>query len=83
MDDTNHISLQNGDQFQHITEQSASRQLPFIDTTSRAGEQTCTQKLTIPSLEKYDNSSANLRWRKFVQYIKMMKEVDISTMVNS
>ena len=45
-------------------------------------ERMCTQKLTIPSLEKYDNSSANVWWRRFVQYIKM-KQIDISTMVNS
>ena len=79
MDDTNNISQQKGDQCHHTAGQSSSRQLPFNDTTSRAGEWTCTQKLTIPILEKYDNFSANLWRRKFVQ----SKEIDISTMVNS
>ena len=82
MDDTNSTSPQKGDHSRRATEQSSSRQLLFNDTTSRAGERTCTQKLTIPSLEKCDNSSANLWWRKFVQYIKMTKEIDISKMVN-
>ena len=38
--ETNNISLHNGDQSLHITEQSSSRQLPFNDTTSRTGERT-------------------------------------------
>ena len=66
-----------------MTEQSTSRQQLFNNPTSRAGERTCTQKHTIPSLEKDDIISANLWWRKFVQNIKMTKEIDISTMVNS
>ena len=49
----------------------------------RTGERTCTKKLSIPSLEKYDSSSANLWWRKFVRYVKMTKDIDISPMVNS
>ena len=53
------------------------------ETTLRAGERTCTQKLFIPSLEKQDSSSANLWWRKFIQYIKMKKDIDLSTMTNS
>ena len=36
-----------------------------------------------PSLEKHHSSSANLWWRKFVQYIKMTKEIDLSTETNS
>ena len=40
-------------------------------------------KAHIPSLEKYDNSSANLWWQKVVQFIKMTKEIGVSTLVNS
>ena len=53
------------------------------DTMNRTADRTCTQKLTIPTLEKYDHTSANLWWRKFVQYIKMTKEIDLSTMTNN
>ena len=48
----------------------------------KAAERTCTQELTIPTLEKQDYTSANM-WRKFVQYIKMTKEIDLSTMTNN
>ena len=82
MDETNSMVPSNGDQSHRMTERSPSSQQTFNDTISRTAERNCTQKLTIHSLEKHDGSSANLCWRKFVQYIKM-KEIDISTMVNS
>ena len=53
------------------------------DTMNRTTERTCTQKLTIPTLEKQDYTNANMRWRKFVQYIKMTKDLDLSTMAIS
>ena len=53
------------------------------DTMNRTADRTCTQKLTIPTLEEHDHTSANLWWRKFVQYIKMTKEIDLSTMTNN
>ena len=53
------------------------------DTMNSTADRTCTQKLTIPTLEKHDHTSANLWWRKFVQYIKMTKEIDLSTMTNN
>ena len=53
------------------------------NTTIRATEWTCTQKLSIPILEKYDATSVKLWWRKSVHYVKMTKEIDISEMVNS
>ena len=53
------------------------------DTMNRTADRTCTQKLTVPTLEKHDHTSANLWWRKFVQYIKMTKEIDLSTMTNN
>ena len=81
MEDTN-TTRPMGEQHDRATDQSSSSQLIPNETTTRAGERTCTQKLTIPSLEKHDSSSANLWWRKFVQYIKMTKDIDLSQMVN-
>ena len=46
-------------------------------------DRTCTQKLTIPTLEKQDQANASMWWRKFVQYIKMTKDIDLSTMTNN
>ena len=79
MEDTNNTPP-TGEQPDRATDQSSSSQL--ISNETRTGERTCTQKLTIPSLEKHDSSSANLWWRKFVQYIKMTKDIDLSQMVN-
>ena len=81
MGDTNNTPP-TGEQPDRATDQSSSSQLIHNETTTRTGEWTCTQKLTIPSLEKHDSSSANLWWRKFVQYIKMTKDIDLSQMVN-
>ena len=53
------------------------------DTLNRTSERTCTQKLTIPTLEKQDFTNANMWWRKFVQYIKMTKDLDLSKMTNN
>ena len=53
------------------------------DTMNRSADRTCTQKLTIPTLEKHDHTSANLWWRNFVQYMKMTKEIDLSTITNN
>ena len=51
------------------------------DTLNRTSERTCTQKLTIPTLEKQDYT--NMWWRKFVQYIKMTKDLDLSKVTNN
>ena len=53
------------------------------ETMNRTADRTCTQKLTIPTLEKQDYTSAKMWWRKFVQYIKMTKEIDLSIMTNN
>ena len=66
----------------NITGQSNSQSLPN-NTTTRSVERTATQKLPIPILEKNDHTSAKLWWRKFVQYIKMTREIDLSKMTNS
>ena len=83
MDDSNNTSPLTGSQQNRTTDQStSSRSLPN-DQTFTTGDRTCTQMLSIPSLEKDDSSCANLWWRKFVQYIKMTKDTDLSTMTNS
>ena len=83
MDEPINTSPRMGRQLDRTADQStSSRSLPS-ETTLRAGERTCTQKLYIPSLEKHDSSGANLWWRKFAQYIKMTKDIDLSTMTNS
>ena len=53
------------------------------DTMNRTADRTCTQKLTIPMLEKQDQANASMWWRNFVQYIKMTEDIDLSTMTNS
>ena len=83
MDDSNNTSPLAGSQQNRTSDQStSSRSLPN-DQTLRTGDRTCTQKLSIPSLEKHDSSSANRWWRKFVQNIKMTKDIDLSIMTNS
>ena len=66
----------------NITRQSNSQCFPN-NTTTRSAERTATQKLPIPILEKIDHISAKLWWIKFVQYIKMTCDIDLSTMTNS
>ena len=53
------------------------------DTLNRTNERTCTQKLTIPTMEKRDYTNVNMWWRKFVQYIKMTKDLDLLKMTNN
>ena len=61
----------------------ASGQLLTSDTMNRTAERTCTHEVTIPTLEKQDNTNANMWGRKFVQNIKLTKDIDLSTMTNS
>ena len=83
MDDSNNTSPQTGGQQNRTTDQSTSSRSTPNETTMRAGDWTCTQKLSIPSLKKHDSYSANLWWWKFVQYMKMTKDIDLSIMTNS
>ena len=83
MGDSDNASPANGEQPNQKLDQTLSNRPPLNETSMRTGERTCTQKLSIPSLEKYDSSSANLLWRKFVQYVEMTKDIDISPMINS
>ena len=67
-----------------MTGSQPGEQPPPNETMNRTVERTCTQKLTIPTtLEKQECTSANMWWRKVVQYIKMTKDLDLSTMTNS
>ena len=66
----------------NISGQNSSQSIPN-NTTTRSVERTCTQKLSIRILEKNDHTSAKLWWRKFVQYIKMTRDIDLSKMTNS
>ena len=83
MDDSTNISPRNGSNISTATGSRAGEQPLPNETMNRTAERTCTQKLTIPTLEKQDYTSANLWWRKFEQYIKMTKDLDLSTMTNS
>ena len=53
------------------------------DTLNRTNKRTCTQKLTIPTLETQDYTNDNMWWWKFVQYIKMTKDLVLSKMTNN
>ena len=83
MDESHITPPTNVEQPNRSLDQSSSTRPPLNETSMRTSERTCTQKLSIPSLEKYDSTNANLWWRKFVKYVKMTKEIDISPMVNS
>ena len=83
MDDSTNTPTRNGDRNVMMTGSQPGEQPPPNETMNRTVERTCTQKLTIPTLEKQDCTSANMWWGKFVQYIKMTKDIDLSTMTNS
>ena len=83
MDDSTNTSPINGSTNGTVTETHQSGQPPPNDTMNRTTERTCTQKLTILTLDKQNYTSANMWWRKFTQYIKMTKDLDLSTITNS
>ena len=83
MDDSTNTPTRNGDRNVIIAGSQPGEQPPPNEIMNRTVERTCTQKLTIPTLEKQDCTSANMWWRKFVKYIKMTKDIDLSTMTNS
>ena len=83
MGDSDNASPANGDQPSRMLDQTSNNRPPLNENSMRTGERTCTQNLSIPTLEKHDSSSANLWWRKIVQYVKKTKDFDISSMVNS
>ena len=83
MDDNTVNTPINGATNRTSTESHLNDQPLPNDTLKRTSERTCTQKLTIPTLEKQDYTNANMWWRKFVQYIKMTKDLDLSKMTNN
>ena len=54
-----------------------------VNQTARSVERNCTQKLTIPILEKHDATGARQWWRRFTQYVKMTKDLDLTEMTTS
>ena len=54
-----------------------------VNQTDRSVKRTCTQKFTITILEKYDTTNVRLWWRRFVQYAKMTKDIDLNMMTTS
>ena len=66
----------------NITGQISSQSIAN-NTTTRSVEQISKPKLSIPIPEKNDHTSAKLWWRKFVQYIKLTRDIDLSKMTNS
>ena len=76
-------NTRDGESTQMSTGTQHGRQVLPNETMNRTVDRTCTRKLTIPTLEKQDQANASMWWRKFVQYIKMTKEIDLSIMTNS
>ena len=83
MEENMEKNLRNGETTMTSTGPRPSGQLLPNDTLNRTAYRTSTQKLTIPTLEKQDQTNANMWWQKLVQYIKNDKENDLSTMTNS
>ena len=81
MDVTNKTCPQTGGQQNRTTNHSTSSRLILNDTTLRAGTGRVPRNYPFP--EKHNSSSANLWCRKFVQYIKMTEDLDLSTMTTS
>ena len=81
MDDSTNTTARSGATNRTSAGPHSSEQPLPNDTLNRTNKRTCTQKLTIPTLEKQDYINANMWWRKFVQYIKMTK--NLSTVTDS
>ena len=82
MDDNTVNTPMNGATNRTSTESHLGDQPLPNDALNRTSERTCTQKLTIPTLEKQDYSNANMWW-KFVQNIKMTKDLDLLKMTSN
>ena len=54
-----------------------------VNQTARSVERNCTQKLTIPILEKHDATNVRLWWRRFIQYVKTTKDIDLTEVTTS
>ena len=83
MDINTEATPRSGDTTMTSAESHSTGQLLPNDTMNRIAERTCAQKHTIPTLKKQDYTNAKMWWWKFVQYIKMTKDLDLSTMTNT
>ena len=83
MDDSTNTIPRNGATNRRSAGTHSDEQTLPNDTLNRTNEQTCTQKLTISTLKKQDYTNTNMWWRKFVQYVKMTKDLDLSKMTNN
>ena len=48
--------------------------------STRTVDRASRQRIHIPTLEKHDYTSAKLWWRRFTQYIKMTRDLDLNEM---
>ena len=83
MDGNTETSSRSGERTTMTTGSWTSGQLLPEKKMNMTAYRTCTQNITIPTLEKQDPSNESLRWRTFGQYVKMTKDVDLSTMTNT
>ena len=83
MDDSTNANPRNGGINMTSAESHRGEQPLPNDTMKRTTERTCIRKCTIPTLEKQDYTNANMWWRKCLQYLKMIKDLDVSTMTNN
>ena len=61
---------------------NGTRQSNNSANRTRTVDRTSNQKITIPTLDKHDSTSAKLWWRRFTQYIKMTRDIDLKEMAN-
>ena len=52
---------------------------PSLNRT-RTVDRSSRQKIQIPTFDKHDTTSAKLWWRRFTQYIKMTRDIDLNIM---
>ena len=45
---------------------------------TRTVDRTSIQKIHVPTVNAHNSTSANLRWRRFTQYIKSTREIDLN-----
>ena len=65
MDDITNATPRNGGINMTSAELHLGEQPLPNETMNRITERTCTQKLTIPTLEKQDYTNANMWWRRY------------------
>ena len=73
------------DELENDTRNTVKSTSDTVNQTAKSVERTCTQSkhLAIPILNKHDTESVGLRRRRFVQYVKMTKHIDLTEMKTS